>query len=46
MGILLQEILNTAIAINPYIGKSLKGDLNGLYSYRLNRTRSSRLLNL
>jgi Txe/YoeB family toxin of Txe-Axe toxin-antitoxin module len=27
----------TAIAINPYIGKSLKGDLNGLYSYRLNR---------
>ncbi|MDJ0560579.1 MAG: type II toxin-antitoxin system YoeB family toxin [Dolichospermum sp.] len=23
--------------MNPYIGKSLKGDLEGLYSYRLNR---------
>jgi Txe/YoeB family toxin of toxin-antitoxin system len=33
----LQEILNNAIAMNPYIGKSLKGDLKGLYSYRLNR---------
>jgi len=29
--------LNNAIAINPYIGKPLKGDLKGLYSYRLNR---------
>jgi len=33
----LQEILTNIIAINPYIGKSLKGDLEGLYSYRLNR---------
>jgi toxin YoeB len=43
MGILLQENLTTAIVINPYIGKPLKGDLKGLYSYRLNQTRSSRL---
>ncbi len=33
----LQELLNNAIAVNPYIGKPLKGDLKGLYSYRLNR---------
>ncbi|WP_430013788.1 type II toxin-antitoxin system RelE family toxin [Microcystis ichthyoblabe FBCC-A1114] len=33
----LQEILTNIIAINPYIGKSLKCDLEGLYSYRLNR---------
>jgi Txe/YoeB family toxin of toxin-antitoxin system len=33
----LKEILTNIIAINPYIGKSLKGDLEGLYSYRLNR---------
>jgi Txe/YoeB family toxin of toxin-antitoxin system len=30
--IILQEILS----INPYVGKPLKGDLKGLYSYRLN----------
>jgi toxin YoeB len=30
--IILQEILS----INPYMGKLLKGDLKGLYSYRLN----------
>jgi toxin YoeB len=34
----LQEILQQVIAINPYAGKALKGDLKGLYSYRLNRT--------
>lgn len=33
----LQEILQQVIAINPYAGKALKGDLKGLYSYRLNR---------
>jgi len=33
----LQEILTNTIASNPYIGKPLKGDLKGLYSYRLNR---------
>lgn len=30
--IILQEILS----INPYVGKPLKGNLKGLYSYRLN----------
>jgi toxin YoeB len=34
----LQQILQQIIAINPYVGKVLKGDLKGLYSYRLNRT--------
>jgi toxin YoeB len=34
----LREILQQVIAINPYQGKALKGDLKGLYSYRLNRT--------
>ncbi len=34
----LKEILQQFIAINPYVGKALKGDLKGLYSYRLNRT--------
>jgi Txe/YoeB family toxin of toxin-antitoxin system len=34
----LKEILQQIIAINPYAGKALKGDLKGLYSYRLNRT--------
>jgi toxin YoeB len=34
----LQQILQQIIAINPYVGKALKGDLKGLYSYRLNRT--------
>lgn len=34
----LREILQQVIAINPYVGKALKGDLKGLYSYRLNRT--------
>jgi toxin YoeB len=28
---ILQEL-----SLNPYLGKSLKGDLKGLYSYRLN----------
>ncbi|PZO42333.1 MAG: type II toxin-antitoxin system mRNA interferase toxin, RelE/StbE family [Pseudanabaena frigida] len=32
----LQEILLNIIAPNPYLGKALKGDLNGLRSYRLN----------
>lgn len=34
----LRDILEQVIAINPYAGKALKGDLKGLYSYRLNRT--------
>jgi toxin YoeB len=34
----LQIVLQQIIAINPYVGKALKGDLKGLYSYRLNRT--------
>lgn len=34
----LREILQQVIATNPYVGKALKGDLKGLYSYRLNRT--------
>lgn len=33
----LQQILTEVIAINPYSGKSLKGKLKGLHSYRLNR---------
>ena len=33
----LQEILQQVLAVNPYIGKALKGKLTGLYSYRLNR---------
>ncbi|MDB9511530.1 type II toxin-antitoxin system YoeB family toxin [Kamptonema animale CS-326] len=33
----LQTILQQVIANNPYLGKSLKGTLEGLYSYRLNR---------
>lgn len=32
----LQEILQNIILPNPYTGKPLKGDLKGLYSYRLN----------
>ena len=32
----LQEILLNTLAPNPYLGKLLKGDLNGLRSYRLN----------
>ena len=31
----LQDILNEAIAISPYEGKKLLGDLKGSYSYRL-----------
>lgn len=34
----LREILQQVITINPYAGKALKGDLKGLYSYRLNLT--------
>jgi Txe/YoeB family toxin of toxin-antitoxin system len=33
----LQDILTNTIAVNPYVGKSLKGELSGLRSYRLNR---------
>lgn len=32
----LQEILQEVLAINPQVGKRLKGQLSGLYSYRLN----------
>ncbi|WP_408648856.1 type II toxin-antitoxin system RelE family toxin [Tumidithrix elongata] len=32
----LQDILSNTLAINPYLGKALKGDLSGLRSYRLN----------
>jgi len=31
----LQDILLNTLAVNPYVGKLLKGDLNGLRSYRL-----------
>lgn len=31
----LQDILQNVILPNPYIDKPLKGDLKGLYSYRL-----------
>ncbi len=33
----LKKILQEVISKNPYVGKSLKGQLEGLYSYRLNR---------
>ncbi len=33
----LKQILEQVIVINPYLGKSLKGKLKGLNSYRLNR---------
>ena len=33
----LQQLLQNNIAINPYLGKTLKGDLDGFYSYRLNQ---------
>lgn len=33
----LQQLLQNNIAINLYLGKPLKGDLNGFYSYRLNQ---------
>jgi len=32
----LQEILQNIISLNPYAGKPLKGDLKGVYSYRIN----------
>ncbi|WP_223805651.1 type II toxin-antitoxin system mRNA interferase toxin, RelE/StbE family [Pseudanabaena sp. UWO310] len=32
----LKEILENIISPNPYVGKALKGELKGLYSYRLN----------
>jgi toxin YoeB len=32
----LQDILQNKLAINPYLGKALQGDLSGLRSYRLN----------
>ncbi|MFM7601508.1 MAG: type II toxin-antitoxin system RelE/ParE family toxin [Pseudanabaena sp.] len=31
----LKDILLNTLAINPHIGKALKGDLDGLRSYRL-----------
>ena len=31
----LKDILNEVIAIDPYLGKKLLGDLEGSYSYRL-----------
>lgn len=33
----LKLLLDEVISVNPYVGKSLKGQLKGLYSYRLNR---------
>ena len=33
----LKQILEQVISVNPYSGKSLKGKLKGLNSYRLNR---------
>lgn len=33
----LKQILEQIIAVNPYVGKDLKGKLKGLNSYRLNR---------
>ena len=33
----LRQILEEVVTINPYVGKSLKGKLKGLNSYRLNR---------
>lgn len=33
----LKQILEQVIAVNPYLGKALKGKLKGLNSYRLNR---------
>jgi toxin YoeB len=32
----LKEILNDKLATNPYLGKALQGELNGLRYYRLN----------
>lgn len=32
----LQEILTEILSENPYLGKVLKGNLEGLLSYRLN----------
>lgn len=34
----LRQITQQILAVNPYTGKALKGELKGLYSYRLNRT--------
>lgn len=31
----LRDILNEVIAVNPYEGKKLLGELSGSYSYRL-----------
>ncbi|PSB01014.1 type II toxin-antitoxin system mRNA interferase toxin, RelE/StbE family [Merismopedia glauca CCAP 1448/3] len=33
----LKLLLDERISVNPYAGKQLKGQLKGLYSYRLNR---------
>ena len=32
----LKTILQNTLSLNPYLGKPLKGNLKGLYSYRLN----------
>ncbi|GBF79972.1 type II toxin-antitoxin system RelE family toxin [Aphanothece sacrum] len=32
----LKEIINEVLRVNPYLGKQLKRELKGLYSYRLN----------
>lgn len=32
----LKLLLDEVISVNPYTGKPLKGNLKGLYSYRLN----------
>jgi len=34
----LKQITQQVLAVNPYAGKALKGELKGLHSYRLNRT--------
>ncbi|XHX80665.1 MAG: type II toxin-antitoxin system mRNA interferase toxin, RelE/StbE family [Stenomitos frigidus ULC029] len=34
----LEQVTQQTLAVNPYAGKALSGELKGLYSYRLNRT--------
>ncbi|MBW4473491.1 MAG: type II toxin-antitoxin system YoeB family toxin [Stenomitos rutilans HA7619-LM2] len=33
-----QQVAQQILAVNPYAGKALKGELKGLYFYRLNLT--------
>ena len=33
----VKEILQQVLTTNPYMGKALKGKLNGFYSYRLTK---------